>query len=331
MEKNKIIAAIVTSLFLFALIRACSPKNPPETLDQEESFIEEVEDNTPAEPLELPPQKIQKALPKVSVKKEKPKAPVKILEEQDSARTNKTSFKEKTEFAFFKVEDGLALVGGDVILGELSEEQKKIDFKGRLLKQKPEPSKLWPSAQIPFGFAVGFPESLKGEVNKAITYFNQETVMEFFAADPELDADIIVFQLRNGAPCSSYLGRSGGQQPIYLNNTCKSQDVLHEIMHALAFVHEQQREDRDRSLKILWENIKEDYDYNFAILPDSMVHPYQGSVFDIDFTSVMMYPDEAFAKPSTKSMQSKTSDKIAPIINGLSDIDKKRLEFLYGS
>jgi hypothetical protein len=332
MDKNKLIAAVITSLFLFAVIRACSPKEVVEKQQQEdevyteEDKAETVEDLKPVKV--APPKPIKK---KVILSNEEPVKKLKLLKELKTEDSN-VGFASKSDFTFFKITDGLALVGGDVILGELSEEQKEKDFSGKLLKQKPEPSKLWPSAQVPVGFAVGFPEHLKKEVNLALEYFNKETVMEFVAADPEIDQDIIVFQLRENAPCSSYLGRTGGQQPIYLNSkNCKAQDVLHELMHALAFVHEQQREERDYSLKILWDNIKEEYSYNFAILPDSMVHPYQGSVFNIDFTSVMMYPDVAFAKGNTKSMKSLSRAKIAPTNKGLSDIDKKRLEFLYGS
>lgn len=226
----------------------------------------------------------------------------------------------------------MALVGGDIVLGELSEEQQETgSFDGKLIKDKPDPSKLWPSSDIPFGFHEGFPENLKKEVLEAVNYFNNETVINFIAADTDIDEDAIVFSLRDGAPCSSYLGRVGGLQPIYLNSTCKSQDVLHEIMHALGFVHEQQREDREDLIEVLWDNIEEAFQYNFAILPDAFVHQYQGSVFRMSLTSVMMYHDEAFAKDGKKSMRVLRDGKIAPISKGLDGIDKKRLELLYGS
>jgi len=332
LNNKKIFAAIVTTLVLFAIIRSCSPETNEESVEQEEIW-------EPADHVSTPEAKNEKAIEVVKkVETLSPAAglataPQKPIEkiEKSAVSIGDSTFKTKSDFAYFKVKDGLALVGGDVIIGELSPEQKKKDFKGRLLKQKPKESKLWPSPQIPVAFAVGFPEVMKAEVQKAIKYMNAETVVEFVNAEEGVDEDLIIFQERQGAPCSSYLGMVGGYQPIYLNSTCKAQDVIHEMMHALAFVHEQQREDRDDSLKILWENIDEFFAYNFSILPDSMVHPYEGSVFRLDLTSVMMYPETAFADSGKKSMLSLSSAKIAPINSGLSDIDKKRLEYLYGS
>ncbi len=189
---------------------------------------------------------------------------------------------------------------------------------------------MWGSSEIPFGFSEGLPEHLKKEVLSAVGYFNTETVMRFVEADVEIDEDIIVFKYRSKAPCSSYLGRVGGYQPIYLNNNCKAQDVLHEIMHALGFVHEQQREERDEFLTILWENIQKGFEYNFSILPDSLVHQYSGAVFRLSFDSVMMYPATAFAQSGKESMKTLDGSKISPKNNGLADIDKERLKLLYG-
>ena len=335
MNKNKFFAALLTTLVFFALFRSCSPEKE-EVLESgapnEYEEVWEPADQTQKKLENKKPDRVKKIVKseKVAAPTVRPKKKVE-LQDRNSAGLDKSAFTKKSEFVYFNIKDGLALVGGDVIIGELSEEQKSEDFKGRLLKQKPERSKLWPSNQIPVAFAVGFPEASKVEVQKAIKYMNSETVIEFVNAEEGLDEDLILFQERQGAPCSSYLGRTGGYQPIYMNSDCKAQDVLHEMMHALGFVHEQQREDRDGSLKILWENIDEYFAFNFSILPDSLVHPYEGSVFRLDFKSIMMYPETAFADKGKISMQSLTRDKISPSSNGLSDIDKKRLEYLYGS
>lgn len=335
MNKNKVFAATLTTLILFAIIKSCSPEQeqPQEAKPLEQEEVWEPADQAAQPSLKLESKPIPVELLKKNTTAElKPAETKKIdLNQEKPGVPSKEIFSTKSAEVFFKIKDGLALVGGDVIIGELSEEQKKQDFNGRLLRQKPERSKLWPSSQIPVAFAVGFPEPLKLEVKAAIKYMNDETVIEFVNAEEGIDEDLVIFQHREGAPCSSYLGRVGGYQPIYMNSKCKAQDVLHEMMHALGFVHEQQREDRDGRIKILWENIDEYFAYNFSILPDSMVHPYEGSVFRLDFKSVMMYPETAFALEGKKSMLSLTRDKISPTYKGLSEIDKKRLEYLYGS
>ncbi|CAF4790370.1 unnamed protein product [Rotaria socialis] len=48
-----------------------------------------------------------------------------------------------------------------------------------------------------------------------------------------------------GAECKSAVGMVGAQQNLQLANWAQKGDVLHEFMHALGFLHEYQREDRD--------------------------------------------------------------------------------------
>lgn len=57
--------------------------------------------------------------------------------------------------------------------------------------------------------------------------------------------------------CSSNVGRRGGEQPIHLGYYCKRiGTVMHEMMHALGIIHEQSRSDRDKFIKVKFENIK---------------------------------------------------------------------------
>ena len=59
--------------------------------------------------------------------------------------------------------------------------------------------------------------------------------------------------------CSSYIGRHGkGGQSVLLNDACLDKGtVLHELMHAAGFWHEQSRSDRNDFVKIHWDNIIE--------------------------------------------------------------------------
>ncbi|XP_040004644.1 low choriolytic enzyme isoform X3 [Xiphias gladius] len=67
--------------------------------------------------------------------------------------------------------------------------------------------------------------------------------------------DYIDIQPKSG--CWSYLGSRGGRQTISLQSPdCLQVGVIsHEFMHALGFVHEQSRFDRDNYVTIMWPNI----------------------------------------------------------------------------
>ncbi|PRD23781.1 UNVERIFIED_CONTAM: hceb [Trichonephila clavipes] len=59
--------------------------------------------------------------------------------------------------------------------------------------------------------------------------------------------------------CWSELGRVGGVQSLALESPAcmKKGLIMHELMHALGFLHEQSRFDRDEYVKVVWSNIIE--------------------------------------------------------------------------
>lgn len=68
--------------------------------------------------------------------------------------------------------------------------------------------------------------------------------------------DDISFLFRTTS-CWSFLGQTGGSQTLSLQTPgCMWSGVAaHELMHALGFVHEQSRSDRDQFVTIMWKNI----------------------------------------------------------------------------
>jgi len=68
--------------------------------------------------------------------------------------------------------------------------------------------------------------------------------------------------------------------------------IVHELMHAIGFWHEQSRPDRDDHVTIIWNNIRNGKEHNFRkvhIGQANMVGPYE-------ICSVMHYSGNAWRK-----------------------------------
>lgn len=227
----------------------------------------------------------------------------------------------KDHVEFEILSGNIAVAFGDVVLGRLDSELKTP--KGIF---KPPKSRLWPTSTIPFLIREGTPNPQF--IMEALKYFSDHTTIQFIERTDERDG--IMFEPWDEKRCSSYIGAVGGLQPIFIGPECGTQVVIHEIMHALGFVHEQSRVDRDKYIRIVWENIIESFFNQFDIVPDAYIHPYTGSVFNFDFESVMLYPPDSFAKtPGTKTIEVVSGGKIAPVTQGLSAKDLERLHYLY--
>jgi len=109
-------------------------------------------------------------------------------------------------------------------------------------------------------------------------------------------------QFRRGDGCESYVGKVtqdpalGGVQPIYLHSNCILQPgkVIHEMMHALGYIHEHMRFDRDQYIKIHKENIIQKFAPQFMKIPQQ----YLMTSKKYDLLSIMQYEKNAFARSS---------------------------------
>ncbi len=184
---------------------------------------------------------------------------------------------------------------------------------------------LWPNATIPFAIKQDVENAVA--ILQALEYLNENTNVQFVPYSGQKDA--LVFEPWE-KHCASYVGRIGGPQPVFVGPDCGTQEILHELVHALGFVHEQSRADRDNFVKINWDNIESGFETQFDIYPDNYVHPYNTFAFPFSFNSIMLYRPGAFAKSAgLVTMESLTSDPIAPVQSGLSDVDILRINAVY--
>ncbi|XP_066922904.1 hatching enzyme 1.2-like [Clytia hemisphaerica] len=151
----------------------------------------------------------------------------------------------------------------------------------------------WPNATVPYVFASAF--EWRKEVKQAIGIIESVSCIRFIRRTDEKNYIRFVHSLG----CWSLVGkfRYPTRQHISLGPGCNNQGIiLHELLHALGFFHEISREDRNKYVKINWDNVKGGIkNINFSRWKISSSE-YFGGKFDTQ--SIMMYGNYAFAKDS---------------------------------
>ncbi|CAF3721759.1 unnamed protein product [Adineta steineri] len=156
------------------------------------------------------------------------------------------------------------------------------------------PSPKWPSGIVPFEFDGPFTDEQKNIIIGAMTTISQNTnnCIRFVsrANNP------VWLRIHSGQGCWSYMGKafSSGKQDLSLQIPgCVHHSVsLHEFLHALGFVHEHTRPDRDTYVRVYYENIESSQSYAFDKFPSNQVNTYNQAY---DYGSIMHYRSDAFS------------------------------------
>lgn len=207
---------------------------------------------------------------------------------------------------------------GDVLIGETKDLAAMLK-KGEI---KQGQTRDWPGGRVPFVIDENVRQL--EPVQEAIEYLNTFTNLTIVPREEE--TDYLLFT-RGEADCYSYAGCMGGEQPIYLVPQCGVREILHEIMHAVGFFHEQNREDHDLYLNVVWHNIDKDNHVQFLKLPDAFTG-LAGRPFD--YNSIMLYSSFTFSRdPQEPALLTVDGEIIPPTKNLLSDEDIARVNARY--
>ncbi len=198
----------------------------------------------------------------------------------------------------YSPQDGYAVTEEDIILTALPKATKHGSSTHRPPPQAMILLRLggfrWPEATVPFQFSPNLPPKNQLAILDAMQNWEKVTKVRFVElsqSNADKYSDYLLFTPTDNLKCSSFVGRQGGPQIILLGPNCATMNVAHELGHALGLWHEQSRKDRDQYIKILWENIDEDYRYNFN------QHINDGEDFgNYDYQSIMHYTAYAFSK-----------------------------------
>ncbi|XP_064648122.1 zinc metalloproteinase nas-15-like [Lineus longissimus] len=185
-------------------------------------------------------------------------------------------------------------------------------------------NQLWPNGVVHYTIDRGFSSRDIANINAAIADYNRYTCIKWVKRTNQR-AYVRIFV---GGGCFSSIGMSGGRQDLSLGQGCTGKaTVIHEMLHALGFVHEQSRTDRDDHIIVQWNNIQQDMRFNFNKHGSNYISllntPY-------DYGSVMQYGRKAFSFNGRDTMVPRRAG-VAQLGQriGFSKLDIERVNKLY--
>ncbi|KAK3703616.1 hypothetical protein QZH41_019160 [Actinostola sp. cb2023] len=187
---------------------------------------------------------------------------------------------------------------------------------------------LWRTREIPYEVdTVLVKEGFVEAIHAAIKELHKHTCVRWIRRTAEQNWVKFVMAKK----CSSRVGKkywSEGFQEIHLSSDCKHKGtILHEMMHASGFWHEQSRPDRNQYVEIMWENIEKGREDNFQ--------KYSHPTIDVlgtkyDYKSIMHYGRLAFSSNSEPTIKAVGNPGMElGQRDGLSEVDIIKLNALY--
>ncbi|XP_055901946.1 zinc metalloproteinase nas-1-like [Eupeodes corollae] len=206
---------------------------------------------------------------------------------------------------------------------------------------------LWANGVVPYEIVGKFSSNELAAIHWAFDQYHKRTCIRFrprSSSNKERDY-IAIVNGRSG--CWSAVGRMGGRQEVNLQAPqclMKRGTAIHELMHVLGFIHEQNRFERDSYVVVRTENIKDDMKVNFVKSSQPSVEYQQhqqhhsatttttGRGIGYDYASVMHYSPTSFSKNGKPTIESRKITKESRLMGqrtGFSRVDVAKINFMY--
>ncbi|XP_030840781.1 zinc metalloproteinase nas-13-like [Strongylocentrotus purpuratus] len=182
----------------------------------------------------------------------------------------------------------------------------------------------WVNGVVPYVIDNRYDYGTRARITRAMERYHETTCIRFVERTRETDY-IYIFP---GNGCYSLVGRVGGQQQVSLGNGCTTNlgTIIHELMHAVGFHHEQTRTDRDTYVYIYFNNIIQGLEYNFDKYEQTYID-HLGTPYDL--FSVMHYHMTAFTSNGQPTIVARDQRFQLDYRSDFSDNDINKLNIYY--
>ncbi|KAL6724432.1 hypothetical protein Aduo_019323 [Ancylostoma duodenale] len=184
---------------------------------------------------------------------------------------------------------------------------------------------LWPNGRIPYTISSQYSSYSRSLIAASMQEYSTHTCIQWV---PKTNNDVNYVYIFPDRGCYSMVGKIGGKQSLSLGSGCIQKGIIiHELMHAVGFFHEQSRTDRDDYITILWNNIQPGMQGQFEKYGQGTIQSL-GTTYD--YSSIMHYGGKAFSRNGQPTMVPKQKGAQIGQRSGFSKTDIYKINKLYG-
>jgi len=190
-------------------------------------------------------------------------------------------------------------------------------------------ARKWTDGIVYYKFHDNVDEDCKDIIVDCMIDFEEISSLQFIEDDSKKYFVTIKISTRN-RNCVSDIGMYKSTLELASVGFVYIRLIKHELGHAIGLHHEHQREDRNKYVKIVWDNIQKDKYRNFVIVKKDLIPENQ---FKYDLQSIMHYDNYDFSTNKEQTIKFLNGEIIVfesfDNFNSFSEGDIKKIQYLY--